>query len=101
MLCEIHDREYFIAFGVAAFDVEIEVHFLKCLAEDGCDVFGECPTAIGTSTIFFFGCPADDTTFAEEFAAGVTFVWVKYNLYANGAVKGLMSIAYKAIWVIS
>lgn len=54
MLREVHDADSFVTFGVAAFDVEIVVHFLKCFTEYGGDVFCRCPTAIGTLAIFFF-----------------------------------------------
>lgn len=101
MFGKVHNTESFGAFGVAAFDVEIKVYFLKCSAEDGSDVACGRSTAIRAFAVFFLGRPADDAIFTEEFSTSVTLVRVEYNLYANGALKGLMRIAYKPIWVIS
>ena len=101
MLRQIRKTEDLVAFLIGAFDVKIEIHFLKCLAKDGFDVVDGCSTAIGTFIIILFGCPSSDAGFAEEFAACVALVGVEDNLYADGALKGLMSCSYESIWVIA
>ena len=101
MLGKFNKTEYFLTFGVDAFDVEVEVHSLESFAENRFDFLDIGPTAVRTLAVGLFGGPSRDATFAEEFSAGVAFVGLEDNLDADGAVERFVSSPYESVWVIA
>jgi hypothetical protein len=87
-----------VAIWVGALDIQVVVHFLERLAEDGHDGLLAPVGTLGRGVLFD---PVGDTIFAEEFATALAFHGVLDNLAANDAVKGVEIESREAFSIVA